>query len=151
MHSEILYNFFTDDDFLRISNKIKEMEKITAGEIRVAIKEEKQFLKRNKTVRELAEEEFHKLKMNETRDKTGILLYLLLKERQFYILADAGINEKVKQETWDKIRDEMQNEFREGQFTNGMLLGIEKVGKILGEHFPIKVDDTNELSNKVVF
>ena len=151
MHGEILYNFFTDDDFLRISNKIKEMEKITAGEIRVAVKEEKQFLKKNKTTRELAEEEFHKLKMNETRDKTGILLYLLLKERQFYILADSGINEKVKQETWDKIRDEMQNEFREGQFTKGMLLGIEKVGKILSEYFPVKADDTNELSNKVVF
>ncbi|OGU34967.1 MAG: hypothetical protein A2068_04575 [Ignavibacteria bacterium GWB2_35_6b] len=151
MNNELLYNFFTDDDFLRISNKINEMEKITAGEIRVAIKEEKQFLKRNKTTRELAEEEFHKLKMDETRDKTGILLYLLLKERQFYILADAGINEKVKQETWDKIRDEMQNEFRDGQFTKGMLLGIEKVGKILGEHFPVKADDTNELSNKVVF
>ena len=89
--------------------------------------------------------------MDETRDKTGILLYLLLKERQFYILADSGINEKVKQETWDKIRDEMQNEFREGEFTKGMLLGIEKVGKTLGQHFPIKPDDTNELSNKVVF
>lgn len=151
MKSDLLYNFFSDDDFLRISNKIKEMEKITAGEIRVAIKEEKQFLKKNKTARELAEEEFHKLKMDETRDKTGILLYLLLKERQFYILADSGINEKVKQETWDKIRDEMQTEFREGQFAKGMLLGIEKVGKILGEFFPIKVDDTNELSNKVVF
>ena len=151
MYSELLYNFFTDDDFLRISNKIKEMEKITAGEIRVAIKEEKHLLKKNKTVRELAEEEFHNLKMNETRDKTGILLYLLLKERQFYILADSGINEKVKQETWDKVRDEMQNEFRDGQFSKGMQLGIEKVGKILGEYFPIKPDDTNELSNKVVF
>ena len=151
MHSELLYNFFSDDDFLRISNKIKEMEKITAGEIRVAIKEGKHFLAKKKTTRELAEQEFHNLKMNETRDKTGILLYLLLKERQFYILADSGINEKVKQETWDKIRDEMQNEFREGQFSKGMLLGIEKVGKILGEHFPIKPDDTNELSNKVVF
>ncbi|MBU2491833.1 MAG: TPM domain-containing protein [Bacteroidetes bacterium] len=151
MSSELLYNFFSDDDFLRISNKISEMEKFTAGEIRVAVKEEKQFLKKNKSLRELAEEEFHNLKMDETRDKTGILLYLILQERQFYILADSGINEKVKQETWDKIRDEMQNEFREGHFANGMLLGIEKVGKILLDHFPIKEDDTNELSNKVVF
>lgn len=150
MHSEILYNFFSDDDFLRISNKIKEMEKITAGEIRVAIKEGKHMFKKNKSVRELAEDEFYNLKMDATRDKTGILLYLLLKERQFYILADSGINEKVSQDTWDKVRDEMQSEFREGQFSKGMILGIEKVGKILGEYFPIKPDDTNELSNKVV-
>ena len=75
MNNELLYNFFTDDDFLRISNKINEMEKITAGEIRVAIKEEKQFLKRNKTTRELAEEEFHKLKMQ--KSSTSLLFCLL--------------------------------------------------------------------------
>ena len=151
MQSELLYNFFSDDDFLRISGKVKEMEKITAGEIRIAIKEEKKLLQKNKSVRELAEEEFYNLKMNETRDKTGILLFLILRERQFYILADSGINEKVNQETWDKIRDEIQDEFRDGHFLNGMLLGIEKVGKVLGKYFPIKADDTNELSNKVVF
>ena len=50
MANELLYHFFDDDDFLRISNKIKEMEKITAGEIRVAVKENKSFLKRNKSV-----------------------------------------------------------------------------------------------------
>ena len=150
MPEQLIYHFFTDDDFLRISNKIKEMEKITAGEIRVAVKEEKPFIKRNKSINDLAKEEFYKLNMNETRDKTGILLYLLLKERQFYILADSGINEKVEQDTWDKVRDEMQNEFRNGHFSEGMLLGIEEVGRILGEHFPIKHDDTNELSNKVV-
>ena len=150
MAKKLIYHFFSDDDFLRISNKIKEMEKITAGEIRVAVKEEKPFLKSSKTISDLAEEEFYKLKMNETRDKTGILLYLLLKERQFYILADSGINEKVEKDTWDKVRDEMQTEFRNGHFSEGMLLGIEKVGRILSEHFPIKHDDTNELSNKVV-
>lgn len=150
MQNELLYHFFTDDDFLRISNKISEMEKITAGEIRVAIKENKPQLKQNKSVIELAKEEFYKLKMNETRDKTGILLYLLIKERKFHILADEGINEKVEQNTWDKIRDDMQKEFRNGKFSKGMLLGIEKVGNILGKYFPIKEDDTNELSNKVV-
>ncbi len=150
MSEKLLYHFFTDDDFLRISNKIKEMEKITAGEIRVAIKEEKPFLKKKKNITELAEEEFYKLNIHETRDKTGILLYLLLKERQFHILADSGINEKVTQETWDKVRDEMQSEFRHGHFSEGMILGVERVGHILSQHFPIKADDTNELSNKVV-
>lgn len=150
MAEKLIYHFFSDDDFLRISNKIKEMEKITAGEIRVAVKETKPFLKKNKSIEELAAEEFHKLGMDDTRDRTGILLYLLLKERQFDILADSGIDEKVEQDTWNQIRDEMQNEFRNGHFSKGILLGIEKVGKILGEHFPIKHDDTNELSNKVV-
>lgn len=149
MNNKTLYTYFTDDDFLAISNKINEMEKITAGEIRVSIKEEKSFLNRNKDVRKLAEEEFHKLKMDNTRDKTGILLYLQLKEKQFYILADTGINEKVEQKTWDDVRNKMQLEFKDGHFLDGILFGIDTVGNILSKFFPIKEDDTNELSNKV--
>jgi uncharacterized membrane protein len=150
MKENIVYHFFSDDDFLRISRKVKEMEKITAGEIRVGIKEEKPLLKKKKNIRELAEEEFFKLNMDKTRDKTGILLYIILKERQFYILADEGINEKVSQETWNEVRDEMQQMFKDGFFADGILYGIERVGKILSEYFPIKPDDTNELSNRVV-
>ena len=150
MNQELLYHFFSDDDFLRISKTINEMEKITSGEIRVAVKEKKPLIKKAQDIRALAEEEFYKLNMHNTRDKTGILLYLILKERQFHILADEGINAKVSQEIWDTIRDEMQTEFRSGHFADGLLTGVKKVGQILSEHFPIKEDDTNELSNKVI-
>lgn len=146
----LIYQFFSDDDFLRISNQIKKAEKTTSGEIRISMKEKRQFADRSKTIRQLAEKEFYKLNMHVTRDKTGILLYLLLHERQFYILADQGINEKVTQETWDSVRNEIQAKFHEGNFCDGMIAGIEKVGKILTEHFPVKADDTNELSNKIV-
>ncbi len=150
MNNELLYHFFSDDDFLRISSKISDMEKITAGEIRVALKEKKPLMKKKLSVGELAAEEFYQLGMHETRDKTGILIYLLLHEREFHILADEGINEKVDQSVWDEIRDEIMTEFKKGRFCAGVVQGIERVGNILGEHFPIKPDDENELSNKVV-
>lgn len=150
MKNKLIYEFFTDDDFLRISNKIREAEKITSGEIRVSIKEKSSLLERKKEIRLLAEKEFYKLNMHLTRDNTGILLYLLLAERKFYILADKGINEKVDQSIWDDVRNQIQKEFREGHFANGILLGINRVSKILSEHFPVKTDDTNELSNKII-
>jgi uncharacterized membrane protein len=146
----MVYNFFNDDEFLRISNKIKQMEKSTSGEIRISIKEKRNFTDRNKSIRELSEKEFHRLGMHATRDKTGILLYLLLREKQFYILADAGIDSIVGQETWIKVSDEMQQKFKEGKFSEGIIWGIGRVGSILSEHFPIKAGDANELSNKVV-
>ena len=101
MNENLIYHFFTDDDFLRISETITENEKSTAGEIRVAIKEDTPMFNKN-DIRELAEKEFNRLGMNATRDKTGILIYINLLLRQFYILADAGINEKVEQNTWDR-------------------------------------------------
>ncbi len=151
MKNGLLYNYFDDDQLLRISNKIKEMEANTSGEIRVSIKEKKPFNKRKHEIKVLAQEEFYRLKMDSTRDRTGIIIFILLREKQFYILADSGINEKVEQNTWDKIRDLMQEKFQKGFFSEGILLGIEKVGIELNQHFPIKSDDTNELSNKVVF
>ena len=150
MNNRLIYQFFTDDDFLRLSQKIQESEKITSGEIRIAVRERRPFLNRRKEIRKLAEEEFHKLNMHDTHDKTGILLFLLLSERQFYILADEGINAKVEQKTWDSVRDEIQNEFINGNFGKGLIQGIERIGKILSKHFPIKPDDVNELSNKIV-
>lgn len=150
MNNKLIYHFFSDDDFLRISNKIKEAEKITSGEIRVSIREELKWRDRKKEIRKLAEEEFVKLKMDSTRDKTGILLFLLLKERKFYILADEGINSKVDQNTWDKVRDDIQLNFIDGNYSQGILTGIEQVSNILAKHFPIKSDDGNELSNKII-
>jgi uncharacterized membrane protein len=150
MEKQLIYYFLNDDELLRISNKIKQSEKTTAGEICVSIKENKSFFQRKKTVRDLAEEEFFKLGINKTRDNTGILIFILLESRQFYILADKGINEKVAPKTWDSIKDEMQKMFLKGNFSKGIIYGVDEVGKILSKHFPIKPDDTNELSNRVV-
>jgi uncharacterized membrane protein len=150
MKKQLVYNFLDDDDFLRISNKIKEMEKLTAGEIRVSIKEKKSVLQKKKSLKELAELEFFRLEMNKTKDNTGILIFLLLTEKQFYILADKGINEKVEPETWNSIKDKMQALFSMGNFAGGIIFGIAEVGRILTNHFPIKPEDKNELSNRIV-
>ena len=150
MEKQLIYYFLNDDELLRISNKIKQAEKTTAGEICVSIKEHKSFFQKRKSVRQLAEEEFFKLGIDKTRDKTGILIFILLENRQFYMLADKGINEKVEPKTWDAIKDEMQKMFLKGNFGKGIIHGVEEVGRILSTYFPIKPDDTNELSNRVV-
>lgn len=151
MKMPLIYHLMDDDDLLMISNAITEAEKTTSGEIRVSIKEKKPFLKRKKNIHELAKEEFFRLGMDETRDKTGILIYLLLSEKEFHILADTGIHEKVGNNTWHKIKDDMQQKFRLGFFSEGIILGIREVGEVLSRHFPIKSDDTNELPNTVSF
>lgn len=150
MKNQLIYEYFSDDDFLRISNCIGETEKITSGEIRISIKETKSFSDRNRSIIEMAQKEFYNLEMDKTRDKTGILIYFLLAEKQFHILADEGINSKVEQSVWDEIRDGILKSFLDGKYCDGILTGIREVGKVLSEYFPIKADDTNELSNKVV-
>lgn len=150
MKPQILYNYLTDDELLRISNKIKATEKTTAGEIAVSIREYKSLLERRTTLRKLAEKEFTRLGINKTREGTGVLIFLLLSERQFYILADDNINKLTGEKIWAEIKDIMQEKFVRGEFCKGILFGIDEIGKILSQHFPISPDDRNEISNRVV-
>jgi len=146
----LIYHFINDDELLRITNKIREYEKLTAGEICVSIREKKHFMQKRMTVDQLAKHEFVRLGIHKTRDKTGILIYIHLSDRQFHILADSGINEKVTPNTWHKIKDVMQEFFAKGMFAKGIIYGVEEVGKILSTHFPVKPDDTNEIPDRVI-
>ncbi|MGE5437242.1 MAG: TPM domain-containing protein [Syntrophothermus sp.] len=151
MAEKLIHKYFDDDELLRISNTIKKYEMQTSGEIAVSVKEHSSISEKKKSIEELAKQEFVKLGIHNTKDKTGILIFILLDKKQFHILADSGINEKVQQDTWDKIKDIIESKFREGSYAEGLIYGVEEVGKILAEHFPIKPDDVNELSNIINF
>ena len=88
MKNKLFYTYFDDDELLRITNKIQTIEKITSGEICVTIREKKKFSERKKSISQLAEAQFYKLRINQTRDRTGIIIFLLLDDKQFHILAD---------------------------------------------------------------
>jgi uncharacterized membrane protein len=150
MKSKILYNYLTDDELLRISTKIKDVEKTTAGEIAVSIREYKTFFEGKKPLRQLAEKEYMRLGINKTKEGTGVLIFLLLSEKQFYILADDHINKLTGENVWVEIKNIMQEKFVRGEFCKGILLGIDDIGKILSQHFPIRPDDKNEISNRVI-
>jgi uncharacterized membrane protein len=150
MKSAILHKYFSDDELLRISNKINSVEKNTSGEIAVSIKQYKPIISFKKTIKSLAEREYQRLEMYKTRERTGVLIFLLLSERQFYILADDNINKLTGEKIWADIKDLMQDKFVRGEFCKGILFGIDEIGKILSQHFPIRPDDINEISNRVV-
>ncbi len=149
MKESLIYNFFDDDQLLRITNHIKEIEKSTSGEICVSIREKRKFGERKLSIRGLAEKEFLRLGINKTRDATSVLIFILLQERLFYILADEGINSVVPVNTWEIIKEEMQRLFERGEFSKGIIHGVNRVGEILIEKFPLKPDDVNELSDRV--
>jgi uncharacterized membrane protein len=142
-------DIFSKEDLKKISDKIAEIEKSTSGEIRVSIREKRSLIERKLTLFDMALREFYRLGMDKTRDQTGVLVYVLLSERKLQIVADKGINEKVENETWQKIADKIAEQFKSGKYLDGIINGLDEIGKILYTHFPIKPDDKNELSNEV--
>ena len=85
----------------------------------------------------------------ETRDRTGILLYVSLLEHRVEVLADRGINERVEPGTWDGVVRSVLQGIRERRAEEGIVDAIRLCGDILAPEFPPRPDDTDELSNRL--
>jgi uncharacterized membrane protein len=142
--------FLSKDDLRDIQNEISKVENKTSGEIRLCIKLKRGFHERKYSTREVALREFYKLGMDNTRDKTGVLIFVLFKEKKFEIVADEGINEKISKDTWSKLSAELSSAFSNGHFKNGLINCITNIGDILVKEFPVKEDDVNELPDEIV-
>ncbi|MGD9215855.1 MAG: TPM domain-containing protein, partial [Desulfobacteraceae bacterium] len=81
---------------------------------------------------------------------TGVLIFISVFEHKVWVLADHGINAKIEKETWKQIVRTITDGIRNGQPADAICTAVQKVGKILETHFPIKPDDTNELNNVIV-
>lgn len=139
-------NFFTAEERERLVTAIQAAEKMTSGEIRVHLHDK---CKLDPEVE--ARQAFEKLGMTKTREKNGILFFLSTQDHHFVILGDRGIDQKVKSNFWDNIRDEMLPLFSQKKFCEALELGIFHCGEKLKEFFPYHPEDKNELSNDLSF
>jgi uncharacterized membrane protein len=129
-----------------IANAIKNAELNTSGEIRVHIEE---YCKED--VLDHAAYIFEKLDMQNTENRNGILFYLSLDDHKFAVIGDVGINQKVGDEFWEIIKDEMIPLFKENKMVLGLAMGIEQAGMELKKYFPYQSDDKNELDDEISF
>ncbi|MBP9849578.1 MAG: TPM domain-containing protein [Flavobacterium sp.] len=137
-------DFLTKQDEQEIVSSIVEAEKNTSGEIRVHIEEHSE-----KSPLDRAQEVFFELKMNETKDRNGVLFYICVSDKKFAIIGDKGINDVVESDFWDCTKDTVIANFKEGNFKKGLVEGILQAGQRLKHYFPYQSDDTNELSNEI--
>ena len=136
--------FLSKKEELEIIEAIQEAERDTSGEIRVHI--EKGM---GSDPMERAKELFHLLKMDNTRDSNGVLLYIAVHDHQFAICGDRGICKVVPDNFWDATRDVIQQYFKDHAFKEGIIAGVRSAGKELKAHFPWQTDDTNELTDEI--
>jgi putative membrane protein len=85
-----------------------------------------------------------------TTGRTGILIYLSMRERRAEIVADEAITSKVAAETWGEAMAAMLAEVKQGRVAEGMVAAVEKVGAVLAEHFPRDEHDVNELPDQLI-
>lgn len=137
-------DFFTKDELNKIVGSIEQAELETSGEIRFHLESrcKGDVLKR-------AVQVFKNLHMHKTELHNGTLLYLATVDKKFAIVGDKGINEKVPENFWEDVKDEMSEKFKNNEFVTGISNAVLYIGEKLKEFFPYQSDDINELSDDV--
>jgi uncharacterized membrane protein len=102
------------------------------------------------TPRQRAEEVFAHLRVWDTHNNSGVLVYVLLAERAIEIVADRGISAKVAPSDWVSICERMQRSYATREFERGSLEGIAAITELLAAHFPAEPGKRNELSDRPV-
>ena len=137
-------DFLTKEEEQAIVEAIGNAEKATSGEIRVHIEKTTSLAPLDRAL-----EVFYNLKMNETKEQNGVLIYLAVEDKTFAICGDKGINDVVAEDFWDNTKNIMGNHFKSGNFKQGLIDGVLEAGDQLKKYFPYQENDTDELSNEI--
>ena len=140
-------SFLHQVDHPRIIASIDQAERGTTGEIRVWVSD------RNRPhALEAARKRFAKLKMDRTRHRNAVLIFIAPRSRSFAVVGDVGIDEKVGEQFWFEVRDAMVEHLRNERYTEAILHAVETAGARLSEHFPAVPGEKNEneLPNEII-
>jgi uncharacterized membrane protein len=138
----------------RLSRRVAASERRHGGEVRIYVEAglPLSYLWRDATPRERALAMFGKLRVWDTEQNSGVLIYLLLAEHAIEIVADRGLNRHVSHEEWQAIVQRMGRAFHEGRFEDGLTHALEEVSALLVKHFPAEggAANANELPDEPV-
>ncbi len=131
----------------KIKQAIEAAEHRTSGEICVSVAP---FFWGS--VEKAANKAFVRMGVARTKHRNGVLFFVVPSRRKFVVLGDSGIHERVGQEFWHRVVAAVSAKFRDGDFTGGIVKGIEEVGEQLASHFPYDpLTDEDELPDDVDF
>ena len=148
--NNIISEFLSEKDLEDISLTIRDIEKKTSGEIRVCLKRKRGYLEKEFSPREIALKEFTGLNMHQTKDRTGVLFFVLFDENKFEIIADEGINSKISEDVWSLISEDIRKHFRDKKYCEGIKKILMKIGEYLISEFPANKENINELPDDVI-
>ena len=144
---------FPTASLARIEAQIADGERHHRGQLRFAVEPALPLMRvlRDVAPRERALEVFGELRIWDTEENCGVLVYLLLADRDVEIVADRGIHGHVGAAAWEAVCQRMEAAFRDGRHTEGVEAGIAEINALLARHYPREERaGTDELPNRPV-
>lgn len=143
---------FPADGMARIERAIRAGEGAHRGQVCVAVEPSLPLARvmAKLAPRTRAQEVFGQLRVWDTEENIGVLIFVLLADRDVEIVADRGIDRRVGHSAWEAICQRMEAHFREDRHVEALEAGVREVSALLAEHFPGGADDRNELPDRPV-
>jgi uncharacterized membrane protein len=145
-------NYLSEDERKDIRSAIENVERNTVGEIVLSVRDKRTWLEKLYTPHELAWKDFNRLGVMNTKERTGVMIFIIFGERYYDIIADEGIFAKIPDSTWNEMEEKLTEEFKNKNYSAGILALIEKMNGILCSEFPCRAgaDNDNELSDDMM-
>lgn len=145
-----LHRAFPRATLQRIEEAVQASERQHRAELRFVVEGGLDFIAawRGLTPRERAIEIFSNLRVWDTEENCGVLIYVQLVDRDIEIIADRSVDAKVAQAEWEAVCRGMESAFRDDRFVDGALQGIAEVTALIARHFPALAVNRNELSDR---
>ena len=140
-------SFFTAEQQQQIVDAIQQAEKNTSGEVRVFVESKCKYVDPVDRAKEI----FFNLKMESTKDRNAVLLYLALDDKQLALFADEGIYQRLGADYWNAEVKKIIGAFTKHDYTGGICLCVEDIGDALKHEFPYDKADKNELPDTIIF
>ncbi len=141
-------DFFSEEEKQQLVDAIQKAEQQTSGEVRLFVESKCKYV----DALDRAKEIFFSLKMHETEQRNGTLIYVAVDDKQAAVFGDEGIHQKVGQKYWEDEVAKMLLHFKNKELVDGICLGIHDLGQALKFYFPYNSDtDKNELPDEIVF
>ena len=143
---------FTDATLAAIETAVHEVESRHAGEIRFAVETSLDLpeLWSGLGARQRALQVFSQLGVWDTAANNGVLIYVLMADRDVEIVADRAIAARVGAAEWDGVCREIEDHYRAGRYAEGSVAAVTAIGRLLARHFPAQGGERNELPNQPV-
>jgi uncharacterized membrane protein len=139
-------NFFNPQEQQLLIDAITKAELRTSGEIRLHLEN---FCFGNEVKK--AQKVFTRLKMHQTQERNGVLIYIATFSRKIAIIGDEGIHQKLGEQFWKALVEKLIRQFQSNKKAGALAECILECGEQLGKFFPRSSDDKNELSNAISY
>ncbi len=141
-------DFFSAEEKQQVVEAIRKAEQRTSGEVRVFVENRCRYV----DAIERAVEVFYQLKMNETEERNGTIVYVAVKDKQAAVFGDEGIHQKLGQKYWEEEVNKMMVCFKQANLADGIIQCVSDIGEALYQNFPYDhKTDKNELPDDIVF